>query len=878
MESILKSALRLAKYGISVIPLHGPNAKVRNPGKQPVGKDWQSRRNYTPEEMRKEFRESNNIGVRLGRPSVVGGSYLHVIDVDVKHDGSRDEALAVLGELFPQWETYPRVHSGSGGSSMHIYLFSDKPLPAKKLRKSEETFVWEFDGKRHNKWEIDLKGTGTQAVLPPSIHPDTGYRYTWGIEIDLDLMEMLGRPEPLIPSSDILALLPAETNPHAHPDEGGGSYDKKPIGLTLKQIEKRISRLEVKKWFDPRDKWLVVGMAIHHETSGSNEGLDIWDKYSQKSDKWESGGCEKEWKTFKTSKGHANSVTMRTILQETSNTNRDFATLWKSIENSKDIEAILDESSEYRLTEYQEKLVIERLREIAKREYGKTPSAANFKSELRDRRAKNDADISRVYPLERRLAEYVLEKHYSGGTRLLLANKNYWLYSNGVWKSAPDITEIDVKRCVQEGIEELLRLQEKGTWFGAVANDLRESDRTEHERALVEAVTGVLSNSIAAGEGDPMRLSERRVEPILNCQNCEVHFLNDGGIEVKPHNPDNRFTRQVRSIYDPGAECPLWDKAILEILGDPEIVRHFEEQFGYIAQNSRTERMFMLLHGGGSNGKSLLIRTLAHLMGDKSVIMKSIAEFSGNTNNHVWAGLVGKLMLIDDDYKKDAYLPDGPLKILSEGSVVTANPKNQSEFNYWHSATPVILTNHWPKTKDNSFGLVDRAYVYEFTRTFRKEDGNKDTHLLDKLIENELPGILNRLIQGYRRFRKRGGFDVPVGCEGAKNLWLANRNTVSAFVESVLIRNCGHDAFTSKGEMWEWYKKWCASEGHTYTHGRMSLVKELSTFIGEPGAILDGYYGWRGVRVNKRSEFFKEYLAGTDNFDTTVEEDVGDLL
>jgi hypothetical protein len=41
--------------------------------------------------------------------------------------------------------------------------------------------------KRH--WEIDLIGTGKQAVIPPSIHPATGLPYRWERELDTFFVE-----------------------------------------------------------------------------------------------------------------------------------------------------------------------------------------------------------------------------------------------------------------------------------------------------------------------------------------------------------------------------------------------------------------------------------------------------------------------------------------------------------------------------------------------------------------------------------------------------------------------------------------------------------------------------------------------------------------
>lgn len=46
--------------------------------------------------------------------------------------------------------------------------------------------------------------------------------------------------------------------------------------------------------------WLTVGMALHHETGGSDLGLELWDQWSQCADggKYDPWACEEKWNTF----------------------------------------------------------------------------------------------------------------------------------------------------------------------------------------------------------------------------------------------------------------------------------------------------------------------------------------------------------------------------------------------------------------------------------------------------------------------------------------------------------------------------------------------------------------------------------------------------
>jgi phage/plasmid-associated DNA primase len=54
--------------------------------------------------------------------------------------------------------------------------------------------------------------------------------------------------------------------------------------------------------------------------------------------------------------------------------------------------------------------------------------------------------------------------------------------------------------------------------------------------------------------------------------------------------------------------------------------------------------------------------------------------------------------------------------------------------------------------------------------------------LVERLAE-ELPGILNRCIEGYCRLQRRGRFKVPAYCEWGKRRWIAQSNPLKGFIQ-----------------------------------------------------------------------------------------------
>lgn len=128
------------------------------------------------------------------------------------------------------------------------------------------------------------RGTTMQDVLPPSVHPDTGKEYTWGGAGDWRSI-----PE-----------APPELMRIWH------SMIKADSKIPRERREKKIDHdalRELVTHHDPDagyDDWVRVGMALHYETDGSDEGLAIWDQWSSLGYKYESiSDLESHWRSFR---------------------------------------------------------------------------------------------------------------------------------------------------------------------------------------------------------------------------------------------------------------------------------------------------------------------------------------------------------------------------------------------------------------------------------------------------------------------------------------------------------------------------------------------------------------------------------------------------
>lgn len=130
--------------------------RLKPGGKRPGGGGWEKTRYENRQAVDAEFGEGDNLGVLLGEPS-------HgLIDVDLD-----DSTTLLLADLFLA-NTTPACSGRASRSRSHLWYHVLENMPPR-------TQTWKHpDGRML----VEVRSTGGQTVIPPSIHPD-GDRYLW---------------------------------------------------------------------------------------------------------------------------------------------------------------------------------------------------------------------------------------------------------------------------------------------------------------------------------------------------------------------------------------------------------------------------------------------------------------------------------------------------------------------------------------------------------------------------------------------------------------------------------------------------------------------------------------------------------------------------
>lgn len=253
----LDHALTAAALGRRLIPV--------NADKIPLIRNWPALATSDPDQIRRWARLFS--GCQWGYQPGLSG--LLVVDLD----SHRAEVLAIdLGLLSEPTRTiatgrrhYPATHPKYFARSAHLLFRSPTPVPFGKIK---------YRG------ELELFGSSGFCLLEGSRHGPTGSYYA--VELDLDPIPFPARA---------LSLLLRARRPAQPP--------RLPTTTDAARALECLGRLDPARSDDYGD-WLATGMALHHATGGSAEGLDAWREWSRQSHKYrdDRDECLTKWESF----------------------------------------------------------------------------------------------------------------------------------------------------------------------------------------------------------------------------------------------------------------------------------------------------------------------------------------------------------------------------------------------------------------------------------------------------------------------------------------------------------------------------------------------------------------------------------------------------
>jgi putative DNA primase/helicase len=294
---------------------------------------------------------------------------------------------------------------------------------------------------------------------------------------------------------------------------------------------------------------------------------------------------------------------------------------------------------------------------------------------------------------------------------------------------------------------------------------------------------------------------------LFACKNGLLH-LATGELQT----PSARFFNMTASevAFEPNvADPPGWLAFLRDLFGDDaEAASTLQEWFGYCLSYDTSPQKMLLLIGPKRSGKGTIARVLQLLLGRNSVAGPTMASLSAAFGLEP---LITKSVGIISDARIGARTDKSAImeRLLSISGEDTLSVDRKFK-EAWHGKLGtrfMILTNELPSFSDGAGALSGRFIVLNLTNSFF---GNEDAHLIDKLAQ-ELPGILNWAIEGYRRLRARRRFQQPASGREALDEIEMLGSPVKAFIRDECQVHPGGTVTATA--LWNRYCSWASSEG-----------------------------------------------------------------
>ena len=334
---------------------------------------------------------------------------------------------------------------------------------------------------------------------------------------------------------------------------------------------------------------------------------------------------------------------------------------------------------------------------------------------------------------------------------------------------------------------------------------------------------------------------------LLNTQNGIVNL--DTG-HKEPHDPSMMCSRIAAIDYDAEAQCPRFMKFLDEITcGDAELQEWLQVFFGYCLTGNTSEQLFTVFYGTGSNGKSVLMNVITHILGDYALESPSetiMLRKNPSSNSNDLARLRGARLATVRETSQGQRLDESLVKSLTGGDKIVARFLHKEFFEFHSLAKWVLFTNHKPIIRGTDDGIWRRLRLVPFKLHVPTE---KQDHDLEKKLLNEAPGILNWMIAGAMQWRNYG-FPNCIIIQSETHKYRNSEDLLYEFLDECTEK--GHTYKAERKVIFERYLRWCQESGT-----RNTSKKLFSERLEEQGFyVVRGYKGYfySGIKLKDDNE------------------------
>jgi putative DNA primase/helicase len=254
------------------------------------------------------------------------------------------------------------------------------------------------------------------------------------------------------------------------------------------------------------------------------------------------------------------------------------------------------------------------------------------------------------------------------------------------------------------------------------------------------------------------------------------------GTKLRPFNAVDFLTYQLPFKYNPQAKAPLFQTYLDRVLPNIDLQKILAEYLGFVFiknnSSSLKEEKALILYGSGANGKSVFFEIVNALLGLDNVSHFSLQSLTDQKGYHR-AKLANKLVNYASEI--NGKLEAATFKQLVSGEPIEARLPYGSPFILKQYAKLIFNCNELPKDVEHTNAFFRRFLIIPFEVTIPKEDQDKQLHT--KIIDKELSGVFNWVLDGLNRLLDQKKFTDCEAVTDAVNQYRVNSDSVQLFLQ-----------------------------------------------------------------------------------------------
>lgn len=271
---------------------------------------------------------------------------------------------------------------------------------------------------------------------------------------------------------------------------------------------------------------------------------------------------------------------------------------------------------------------------------------------------------------------------------------------------------------------------------------------------------------------------------------------------------EDLITKLGGVAYDPKADAPRWRAVVERALPDPQVRTLVQRFFGYCLTGDTSEQVIAIFYGTGKNAKTTIIEAIAAALGEIAVTVPFatfVADDRKRAGEHTpeLVRMVGARLVTATEPEVGDRLSEGTIKTATGGERIVAREMYEKQFEYSPMFKVLLACNFKPTIKGQDEGIWRRIMLVPFDVTI--PEAERDRHLPDKLRE-ELPGILNWLIDGYLAWAEKG-LAIPEIVRSATDEYRRESDPVGEFLRVCTNERPGGTVQASA--LYGVYVSWC---------------------------------------------------------------------